>query len=60
MGAYGALRKLFGSLPSAVKQADVALWFACSAQRASAGARHSQFGEKDLGSRRPKSQLKRR
>lgn len=32
MGAYGALRKLFGSLPSAVKQADVALWFACCAE----------------------------
>ena len=32
LGASGALRKLFGSLPSGVRQADVGLWFACCAE----------------------------
>jgi Cu+-exporting ATPase len=31
-GASGALRRLFHSLPSAVKQTDIALWFACCAE----------------------------
>ncbi|KAL3773832.1 hypothetical protein ACHAW5_006429 [Stephanodiscus triporus] len=31
-GASGALRRLFHSLPSAVKPTDIALWFACCAE----------------------------